>query len=61
MTKVIAREKAINQTKKEGKELTPREKKEKKENDTVRERDSMEQKRMTYEEFLAMMYAALEF
>ena len=28
---------------------------------TVRERDSMEQKRMTYEEFLAMMYAALEF
>ena len=33
MTKVIAREKAINQTKKEGKELTPREKKEKKEND----------------------------
>ena len=33
MTKVIAREKAINQTKKEGKELTPGEKKEKKEND----------------------------
>ena len=28
---------------------------------TVRERDSMEQKRMTYAEFLAMMYAALEF
>ena len=28
---------------------------------TVRERDSMEQKRMTYGEFLAMMYEALEF
>ena len=28
---------------------------------TVRERDSMEQKRMNYAEFLAMMYAALEF
>ena len=28
---------------------------------TVRERDSMEQKRMTYSEFLAMMYEALEF
>ena len=28
---------------------------------TVRERDSMEQKRMTYAEFLAMMYEALEF
>ncbi len=28
---------------------------------TVRERDSMEQKRMTYGEFLAMMYDALEF
>ena len=28
---------------------------------TVRERDSMEQKRMTYPEFLAMMYEALEF
>jgi glycyl-tRNA synthetase len=27
---------------------------------TVRERDSMEQKRMTYPEFLAMMYDALE-
>ena len=28
---------------------------------TVRERDSMEQKRMKYEEFLAMMFSALEF
>ena len=28
---------------------------------TVRERDSMQQKRMTYPEFLAMMYEALEF
>ena len=28
---------------------------------TVRERDSMQQKRMTYAEFLAMMYEALEF
>ncbi len=28
---------------------------------TVRERDSMAQTRMTYEQFLAMMYAALEF
>ena len=28
---------------------------------TVRERDSMEQKRMTYPEFLAMMTEALEF
>ena len=28
---------------------------------TVRERDSMEQKRMNYAEFLSMMYAALEF
>ena len=28
---------------------------------TVRERDSMEQKRMTYGEFLAMMYESLEF
>ena len=28
---------------------------------TVRERDSMQQKRMTYGEFLAMMYEALEF
>ncbi len=28
---------------------------------TVRERDSMEQKRMNYQEFLSMMYAALEF
>jgi glycyl-tRNA synthetase len=28
---------------------------------TVRERDSMQQKRMTYSEFLAMMYEALEF
>jgi glycyl-tRNA synthetase len=28
---------------------------------TVRERDSMEQKRMTYAEFLTMMYEALEF
>ena len=28
---------------------------------TVRERDSMAQMRMTYEQFLAMMYAALEF
>jgi glycyl-tRNA synthetase len=28
---------------------------------TVRERDSMEQKRMSYPEFLVMMYEALEF
>ena len=28
---------------------------------TVRDRDSMEQKRMTYAEFLEMMYSALEF
>jgi glycyl-tRNA synthetase len=28
---------------------------------TVRDRDSMEQKRMTYAEFLDMMYTALEF
>ena len=28
---------------------------------TVRDRDSMQQERMTYEEFLVKMYAALEF